>query len=161
MKNTIKPMNLRKINAVRKDAGFGLIESAVALTVLGACLAYAAPVFLYSKLNNTKNEIRANALAVSQRIFDSNRGMSFDQIGQIDQYGTVIVPSIVDTPRVEDITNATTKAGGRQFTAKVSYCLTDVADPCTKDYKRIKIEIKDTKTKAIVYEVDTALTSFR
>jgi prepilin-type N-terminal cleavage/methylation domain-containing protein len=161
MKNTIKPINLKKISTAKKDAGFGLIESAVALTVLGACLAYAAPVFLYSKLNNTKNEIRANALSVSQRIFDSNRGMSFDQVGQIDQYGATIAASVVDTPRTEDITNTTTKAGGRQFTAKVSYCLTDVADPCTRDYKRIKIEIKDTKSNLLVYEVDTAITSFR
>ncbi len=57
--------------------GFSLIETMIALTTLGVCLAYAMPLFLYAKLNNSKSEIRAGALFVAQRTFDNIRSKPF------------------------------------------------------------------------------------
>ncbi len=74
MKITINPIkNKNKDN----DLGFSLIETAIALTTLGVCLAYAMPLFLYAKINNSKSEIRTGALIVSQRVFDDIRSRPF------------------------------------------------------------------------------------
>jgi type II secretory pathway pseudopilin PulG len=59
------------------EQGFSLIETAIALTTLGVCLAYAMPLFLYAKINNAKSEIRTGALIVSQRVFDDIRSKPF------------------------------------------------------------------------------------
>jgi type II secretory pathway pseudopilin PulG len=69
----------KKITNTNQDAplGFSLIETAIALTTLGVCLAYAMPLFLYAKINNSKSEIRTGALIVSQRIFDDIRSKPF------------------------------------------------------------------------------------
>jgi Tfp pilus assembly protein PilV len=82
MKLTIKP--IKNINK-DVDGGFSLIETAIALTTLGVCLAYAMPLFLYAKINNSKSEIRTGALIVSQRIFDDIRSKPFT--------GTTAMPS--------------------------------------------------------------------
>jgi type II secretory pathway pseudopilin PulG len=55
------------------ERGFSLLETTVALTTLGVCLAYAMPLFLYAKINNSKSDIRTGALIVSQRVFDNIR----------------------------------------------------------------------------------------
>jgi prepilin-type N-terminal cleavage/methylation domain-containing protein len=55
------------------EQGFSLIETMIALTTLGVCLAYAMPLFLYAKINNSKSEVRAGALFVAQRVFDDIR----------------------------------------------------------------------------------------
>ncbi len=69
-----KNLNTNKNSAL----GFSLIETAIALTTLGVCLAYAMPLFLYAKINNAKSEIRTGALIVSQRIFDDIRSKPFN-----------------------------------------------------------------------------------
>jgi prepilin-type N-terminal cleavage/methylation domain-containing protein len=60
-------------NLEKSEQGFSLIETMIALTTLGVCLAYAMPLFLYAKINNSKSDIRTGALIVSQRIFDNIR----------------------------------------------------------------------------------------
>jgi prepilin-type N-terminal cleavage/methylation domain-containing protein len=76
-------MNLklhRDINLIKylqSEQGFSLVETMIALTTLGVCLAYAMPLFLYAKINNSKSEIRTGALIVSQRVFDNIRSKSF------------------------------------------------------------------------------------
>jgi Tfp pilus assembly protein PilV len=74
----MKPFQ-KQIANTNKDAdlGFSLIETAIALTTLGVCLAYAMPLFLYAKINNSKSEIRTGALIVSQRVFDDIRSKPF------------------------------------------------------------------------------------
>jgi type II secretory pathway pseudopilin PulG len=68
----------KNLNPNRNSAlGFSLIETAIALTTLGVCLAYAMPLFLYAKINNAKSEIRTGALIVSQRVFDDIRSKPF------------------------------------------------------------------------------------
>jgi prepilin-type N-terminal cleavage/methylation domain-containing protein len=151
MNNFAKTMPKLQIKNIKnKEAGFSLIESAVALAILGTVLAYAAPVFLFAKLSNNKDEIRSGALAVSQKIFDKNRGKQFDQVGR---------DSSLNVIAEEDIEE---QAGGREYIAKVYHCRAIVgADPCDANYKRINIEIKDKKTDRIVYDVEAGLTSFQ
>jgi prepilin-type N-terminal cleavage/methylation domain-containing protein len=64
------------IKSQPSEQGFSLLETMIALTTLGVCLAYAMPLFLYAKINNSKSEIRTGALIVSQRMFDNIRSKS-------------------------------------------------------------------------------------
>ncbi len=64
---------LKNSETSTREQGFSLIETVIALITLGICLAYAMPLFLYAKLNNSKSDIRTGALIVSQRVFDSIR----------------------------------------------------------------------------------------
>lgn len=68
------------------EQGFSLIETVIALTTLGVCLAYAMPLFLYAKINNSKSEIRTGALIVSQRVFDNIRSKSFASMPLTDGF---------------------------------------------------------------------------
>ena len=68
------------------EQGFSLIETMIALTTLGVCLAYAMPLFLYAKINNSKSEIRTGALIVSQRVFDNIRSKSFASMPLTDGF---------------------------------------------------------------------------
>ncbi len=68
------------------EQGFSLVETMIALTTLGVCLAYAMPLFLYAKINNSKSEIRTGALIVSQRVFDSIRSKSFANMPTTDGF---------------------------------------------------------------------------
>ncbi len=79
------------------ETGFSLIETVIAMTTLGVCLAYSMPLFLYAKLNNAKSEVRTGALMVSQRIFDDIRSRSFGKIPTYSSTGNNIeyVPRIL------------------------------------------------------------------
>jgi prepilin-type N-terminal cleavage/methylation domain-containing protein len=68
------------------EQGFSLVETMIALTTLGVCLAYAMPLFLYAKINNSKSEIRTGALIVSQRVFDNIRSKSFANMPLTDGF---------------------------------------------------------------------------
>jgi type II secretory pathway pseudopilin PulG len=73
IKKIILNWSLDKRKKISSDRGFSLVETVIALTTLGICLAYAMPLFLYAKINNTKSDIRTGALIVSQRVFDNIR----------------------------------------------------------------------------------------
>ena len=117
--------------------GFSLIETVIALTTLGVCLAYAMPLFLYAKINNSKSEIRTGALIVSQRVFDNIRSKSFKSMPQSDgatanaaiaAVGTSpaipanpeTIPANINSPTTAE--QLITKAMGRQYETKVIYC---------------------------------------
>ncbi len=70
------------------EKGFSLIETMIALTTLGVCLAYAMPLFLYAKINNSKSEIRTGALIVSQRIFDNIRSQPMSSLPMTDGFNS-------------------------------------------------------------------------
>ncbi len=70
------------------EQGFSLVETMIALTTLGVCLAYAMPLFLYAKINNSKSEIRTGALIVSQRVFDNIRSKSFASMPITDGFNS-------------------------------------------------------------------------
>jgi prepilin-type N-terminal cleavage/methylation domain-containing protein len=150
------------------DSGFSLIEVAIALMIMGTCLAYAMPVILYAKINNVKSEQRAGALVVSQKIFDNIRGKTFGNI------------PIADTTQ----TNANlpvdlTTALGRNYNVSVRYCRTvaaapavglspavpGVLNPCTPDYREFTITIRDpagnqTNDNSILYQTQASFTNF-
>jgi prepilin-type N-terminal cleavage/methylation domain-containing protein len=75
--NCTNRVNQQNIN---NEQGFSLIETMIALTTLGVCLAYAMPLFLYAKINNSKSEVRAGALFVAQRLFDDIRSKPFSEM---------------------------------------------------------------------------------
>lgn len=75
---------LRKLQA--SSQGFSLVETVIALTTLGICLAYAMPLFLYAKVNNSKSEIRTGALIVSQRVFDNIRARKISDLPLTDGF---------------------------------------------------------------------------
>jgi Tfp pilus assembly protein PilV len=127
------------------EQGFSILEAAIALTTLGVTLAYAMPLFLYSKMNNSKSEVRTGAMMVAQRILDQTRGTPFTEIPAT---GSV---SLVDG------TTADLKAMGRTYSAKTYHC--ENADDCSDNYKTLRVEIK--QNDSTIYEMDAGFTNFR
>jgi type II secretory pathway pseudopilin PulG len=151
--------------------GFSLIEATVALTTLGICLAYAMPLFLYSKLNNIKSEVRTGALMASQQIFDEIRGMPFQNIPcnnvsttspiRDDNDNKCLKVATVAASPTQTVIDANgivmTAAGktassipkdrytvmGRNYTAKVFYCETPIGqtNECNASYKKFRVAI--------------------
>ena len=163
-------------NSQRSEQGFSLVETMIALTTLGVCLAYAMPLFLYAKINNSKSEIRTGALIVSQRVFDNIRSKSFKSMPLTD--GTVRStavaasgsnPAIPANPETipANLTSPTaaeqliTKAMGRQYQTKVIYCegLTGDATICTDKYRKFKVEVSFNGSK--VYDLEGNYTEFQ
>ena len=166
------------------EQGFSLVETMIALTTLGVCLAYAMPLFLYAKINNSKSEIRTGALIVSQRVFDNIRSKSFKSmplndggtaggnaaVAAVAAYGTTPAsPAIPANPETipASITYPTepekliTKAMGRQYQTKVIYCegLTGDTTICTDKYRKFKVEVSYNGSK--VYDLEGNYTEFQ
>jgi type II secretory pathway pseudopilin PulG len=136
----------------KQDEGFSLIESVIAIATMGICLSYAMPLILYSKINNNKSEVRAGALMVSQKIFDSIRSQDFAAIPKVD--------TTVNSLPVEQ-----TSALGRNYIVEVRYC-DPAGDVCTDDYRTFQITIRDpkgsaTSNESIVYQTQAAFTDFK
>jgi type II secretory pathway pseudopilin PulG len=129
------------------DQGFGILEASIALTTLGVTLAYAMPLFLYSRINNTTSEVRTGAMMVAQRALDNVRGQPF---------GTP-VNATVAVPIITTIAAADAFALGRQYTATLSHCKPD--DPCTITYKTLEVQVN--YNGAPIYEMDAGFTNFR
>ena len=165
------------------EQGFSLVETMIALTTLGVCLAYAMPLFLYAKINNSKSEIRTGALIVSQRVFDNIRSKSFKSMPQTDggisggnaavaavaAVGTTpAIPAIPANPETIPATSTATaaeqlitKAMGRQYQTKVIYCegLSSDATICTDKYRKFKVEVSYNGSK--VYDLEGNYTEFQ
>jgi prepilin-type N-terminal cleavage/methylation domain-containing protein len=169
------------------EQGFSLIETMIALTTLGVCLAYAMPLFLYAKINNSKSEVRAGALFVAQRVFDNIRSKPVSSMPLTDGKNT---PNLVCTPvgSTNCLNNATlpnpeitpnvasggsitpaekllTNAFGRQYQTKVTYCedmnLIPAPNPpiCSEKNRRFKVEVSYNGSK--VYDLEGAYTDFQ
>ncbi len=173
----------RLINTQKEsDSGFSLIETAIALTTLGVCLAYAMPLFLYAKMNNAKSEIRTGALIVSQRVFDDIRSKSFQSMPLTDgklgspEVAAVIgvppdpgTPKISANPEVKPINLDTitpeekvlTFAMGRQYQTKVIYCEDYTTDTtvCNDNSRKFKVEVSFNGAK--VYDLEGTYTNFQ
>jgi prepilin-type N-terminal cleavage/methylation domain-containing protein len=163
------------------EQGFSLVETMIALTTLGVCLAYAMPLFLYAKINNSKSEIRTGALIVSQRVFDNIRSKSFKSMPQSDGANvnaaiaavaavgtTPAIPAIPANPETIPATATATpaeelitKAMGRQYQIKVIYCegLTGDATICSEKYRKFKVEVSHNGSK--VYDLEGNYTEFQ
>jgi prepilin-type N-terminal cleavage/methylation domain-containing protein len=138
-----------KEQSTNSEQGFSLIETMIALTTLGVCLAYAMPLFLYAKINNSKSEVRSGALFVAQRVFDNIRSKPVSSMPFTDgknssnltgctnlpaltncQNSTITLPNPEITPNVTNIATSSissadkllTNAFGRQYQTKVTYC---------------------------------------
>jgi prepilin-type N-terminal cleavage/methylation domain-containing protein len=163
-------MNLRSYrcqNLVKTQSleqGFSLIETVIALTTLGICLAYAMPLFLYAKVNNSKSEIRTGALIVSQRVFDNIRSKPLASAPINDGKNSastginpVLQPVNIATPTEAE--KLLTKALGRQYQTKVTYCenySTTDTDACGAKYRKFKVEVSYNGTK--VYDLEGTYT---
>jgi type II secretory pathway pseudopilin PulG len=166
----IVKQDLHKITQKQTTAeGFSLIEATIALTTLGICLAYAMPLFLYSKLNNIKSEVRTGALMASQQIFDDVRGLPFQNIPKTPTNPTIphstIISSagvVVATATQETIPKNRYTIMGRDYTAKVYYCETpaNTATECNDNYKKFRVEVKD-KNNKVVYDMEAGFTNFQ
>ncbi len=143
----IKLNNFKKIKNNKVEQGFSLIETMIALTTLGICLAYAMPLFLYAKINNSKSEIRTGALIVSQRIFDDIRSKSISALPTDPLAPTVI--NVSNSPQL-------VKAMGRNYDAKVTYC--EIATDCSSRYRKFKVEVNYNADK--VYDLEGTYTEF-
>jgi hypothetical protein len=136
---------------------------------LGICLAYAMPLFLYSKLNNVKSEIRTGALMASQQIFDDIRGLPFQNIPQTPEPTTREKNSIINlngTTAAAATSNTIPKDKyrimGRDYTAKVWFCEpVSGVNECDSNYKKFRVEIKDGKNQKVVYEMEAGFTNFQ
>jgi type II secretory pathway pseudopilin PulG len=143
-------------NKIITDDGFSLIETVIAMTTLGVCLAYSMPLFLYAKINNSKSEIRTGAVMVSQRIFDEVRSRSFTKIPTFSnaenkpnlEYIPLNTSAVElkkycsDSVKVSCISEnekLQTNIMGRQYQAKVTFC--EVESDCAANYRRFKIEV--------------------
>jgi prepilin-type N-terminal cleavage/methylation domain-containing protein len=131
------------------DRGFSLIETIIALTTLGICLAYAMPLFLYAKINNSKSEIRTGALIVSQRVFDDIRSQSVTGLPSDPS-----TPKIINDPLI-------VKAIGRTYQAKVTYCEGIVTDPtvCSLTSRKFKVEVNFNGSK--IHDLEGNYTNFQ
>ena len=171
------------------EQGFSLLETAIALVTLAICLAYAMPLFLYAKINNSKSEIRTGALIVAQRVFDDIRSQSISGLPNNDgksnpnlvgcsdpqtgdspslkyctnaSYPTVpnpvIMPAILSTPTSGE--KLLTKAMGRQYQTKITYCPDLNSDPtiCSTRYRKFKVEVHYNGSK--VYDLEATFTDF-
>jgi type II secretory pathway pseudopilin PulG len=146
-----KAMNkYRKGKGGKKDGGFGLLEASIALTTLGITLAYAMPLFLYSKMNNSKSEVRTGAMMVAQRILDTTRGAPFTGIPTT---GTV---TLVDEGTAADGSKTNLKAMGKTYEAKTYHC--ETASECNANYKTLRVEVK--RNGSTIYEMSAGFTNF-
>jgi type II secretory pathway pseudopilin PulG len=136
---------------IQSEQGFSLVETVIALTTLGVCLAYALPLFLYAKINNSKSEVRTGALIVSQRVFDDIRSRQ--------------IRDLPISPSVPEIKNETTNSGadipiitamGRRYESKVTYC--QIATDCSARYRKFKLEVSHNGSK--VYDLEVNFTEF-
>jgi prepilin-type N-terminal cleavage/methylation domain-containing protein len=171
------------------EEGFSLIETMIALTTLGVCLAYAMPLFLYAKINNSKSEIRTGALIVSQRVFDNIRSKSLvatgaaavpttngktrdtndtDWLNKSDTSwkgtGNTDGTNPVVMPADTTITaqeKLLTYAMGRQYRTKVIYCGKDATDTTVVcDTKYRKFKVEVSYNGTKVYDLEGTYTEF-
>jgi type II secretory pathway pseudopilin PulG len=164
----------------QSDRGFSLIETVIALITLGTCLAYAMPLFLYAKINNSKSEIRTGALIVSQRVFDDIRSKPFKALPKSDGAkpgGNAAIAAIGTDPAIPanpETIPANVAAGvtiapqeklltyamGRQYQTRVTYCEGVDTDGtiCSEKYRKFKVEVSYNGSK--VYDLEGTYTEF-
>jgi prepilin-type N-terminal cleavage/methylation domain-containing protein len=133
------------------EQGFSLIETVIALTTLGVCLAYALPLFLYAKINNSKSEIRTGALIVSQRVFDDIRSRQIR-----DLTTNPLAPEIKTVTTNSGADRAIVTAMGREYESKVTFC--QVPTDCSTRYRKFKLEVSRNGSK--VYDLEATYTEF-
>lgn len=126
-----------------EQAGFTLLETTIALITLGICLAYAMPLFLYAKVNNSKSEVRTGALIVAQRVFDNVRSQPITSLPSNDGVLAPVTTGSNQNPLVMPISSTTT-AMGRQYQATITYCQnnsTATIPVCGTNYRQFQVQV--------------------
>jgi prepilin-type N-terminal cleavage/methylation domain-containing protein len=146
------------------EKGFTLIETTIALLVLGMCLMFAMPLILYAQVGNNRNEIRNGALVVSQRVFDDIRSQNLSSLPLSDgniPTATNPVNLPVDSTHPMNEEAAITKVLGRQYQTKITYCPDITTDPtvCSIEHRSFKVEVSYNDSK--VYDLEGTYTSFK
>jgi prepilin-type N-terminal cleavage/methylation domain-containing protein len=154
------------------DQGFSLLETMIALTTLGICLAYAMPLFLYAKINNSKSQIRTGALIVAQRTFDNIRQQSMTTLPSSNGSLTtatatttnpVLLPADI-TATISPQDELLTKAMGRQYQTRITYCENNTTTNivCGNSYRQFKVEVfyNDINRTNPVYDLQGTYTDF-
>jgi prepilin-type N-terminal cleavage/methylation domain-containing protein len=182
--------NRIKEKSTKSEQGFSLIETMIALTTLGVCLAYAMPLFLYAKINNSKSEVRSGALFVAQRVFDNIRSKPVSSMpftdgknspnlvctptGSTNCLNNTTLPNPEITPNVTDITNSSsitladkllTNAFGRQYQTKVTYCedmdTPPIPNPPICSAKNRRFKVEVSYNGSKVYDLEGTYTDFQ
>jgi type II secretory pathway pseudopilin PulG len=165
------------------DQGFSIVETSIALVTLAICIAYAMPLFLYAKINNSNSETRTGALIVAQRVFDNIRSQSIANLPQNDGLNSpvtgvnpVLLPLNISSPTAAE--KLLTKAMGRQYQTKITYCqgllftpasagppatTASPADPsvCAANYRKFKVEVYKNDGTTKVYDLEGTFTDFQ
>jgi type II secretory pathway pseudopilin PulG len=149
MKQNLHLIQTDKKNQGSEQAGFTLLETTIALITLGICLAYAMPLFLYAKVNNSRSEIRTGALIVAQRVFDNVRSQPITSLPSNDgttspTVGTNPVSQPVNMNSITTQEESLTKAMGRQYQATITYCQNNTnANPpvCGTNYRQFQVQV--------------------
>ena len=121
---------IKKIS--KSPGGFTLIETSAALVILGVIIAWAMPLFLYSRIKNAKSEIKNGSLIVAKKVFDNVRSQKISALPS-----NPAVPQQITNPDV-------LRVMGRDYTAQVVYCdnVTNFASVCNSSTRQIKVEVK-------------------
>jgi prepilin-type N-terminal cleavage/methylation domain-containing protein len=140
--------NLKIKSKRQEDAGFGLLEIMISLTVLGICLAYAMPLFLLARIGNIKSQIRSGGLIVAQRYFDNIRATSIASLPTNDgknspnSVNPISVPAVLASPTASE--KLLTNVMNRQYQVKLTYCenlTTTNTSACSETIRQVKIEV--------------------
>ena len=123
------------------------------------------PLFLYAKINNSKSDIQTGALIVAQRVFDNVRSQPITSLPSNDGY---LSPSPPTNPVSKPVSMGSitpqeellTKAMGRQYQTKITYCQNNtVANPvCGAKYRQFQVQVSYGGTN--VYDLQGTYTEF-
>ncbi len=165
------------------DQGFSIVETSIALVTLAICLAYAMPLFLFAKINNSNSETRTGALIVAQRVFDNIRSQSIANLPQNDGLNNpsagvnpVLLPANISSPTAAE--KLLTKAMGRQYQTKIIYCPGLVSTPasvgppatpaipadptvCAANYRSFTVQVFKNDGTTQVYALQGTYTDFQ
>jgi prepilin-type N-terminal cleavage/methylation domain-containing protein len=133
-----------KEKSTKSEQGFSLIETMIALTTLGVCLAYAMPLFLYAKINNSKSEVRAGALFVAQRVFDNIRSKPVSSMPFTDGKNKSNLTGCSSLPALTDCQNSTTALPNPEIVPNVTNIATAKVDNTVAKSTGSKISQADT-----------------
>lgn len=122
-----------------RTAGITLIETIVALAVIGIALAAIVPAFTNYARVNTNSDLRTGAITAGQQVMESLRQRTF-----------------ANWPASGEI--ETVDAGSRDYQVTVNYCLEGAADCLSEGQMRhVRLEVRNGDK--VYYELETIYTA--
>lgn len=127
------------------EAGFTLIETAVAMVVMMVAALAAASLFIYAVKNNTGGSERAIAMAVAQQ--------------QIEQLRSVAYDDATLAPGTTGLTAAT--VAGRRYSIVRQVVVETNSDNSSKNLKRITVTVAPLSERDAWMRTSVSLTTHR